>query len=119
MLAPERADHAQLDLVGLAVEPLAGELVLLPGEGDLVEGRLVYRHVDSASVANGARGRKAGWRLALPVATSDQEATLLDTEVCFAESPVLMYTSYQLQHIHMLFYTTPKTYVPQRHRLGV
>jgi hypothetical protein len=45
VLAPEGAQHAQLDLVRLAVEALAGEAVLLPRERDLVEDALVDGHV--------------------------------------------------------------------------
>ena len=37
MLAPERAEEAQLDLVGLAAELLDDELVLVAAEGDRVE----------------------------------------------------------------------------------
>ena len=44
VLAPEGAEHAELDLVGLAAEALDDEVVFVAGEGDGVEGGLVYGH---------------------------------------------------------------------------
>ena len=44
MLAPERAEQSELQLVGLAFELLHDEVVLLTAEGDLVEGFLGYGH---------------------------------------------------------------------------
>ena len=45
VLAPERAEHAEFDLVGLAAEAFDEEVVLGAGERDLVEGGLVYGHL--------------------------------------------------------------------------
>ena len=44
VLAPQRAEHAKLEGVGLAVEPVDDHLVLGGAEGHLVEHLLGYRH---------------------------------------------------------------------------
>ena len=48
VLAPERAEEAQLNLVGLAAELLDDELVLVAAEGDRVEDGLFDGHLISA-----------------------------------------------------------------------
>ena len=45
VLAPERAEQAELDLVGLAAEALDDEVVFVAAESDGVEDFLVYGHV--------------------------------------------------------------------------
>ena len=45
VLAPERAEHAELDFVRLAAEAFDDEVVFVAAEGDGVEDCLVYGHV--------------------------------------------------------------------------
>jgi hypothetical protein len=44
VLAPERAEHAELDFVRLAAKALDDERVFVAAEGDGVEGLLIYGH---------------------------------------------------------------------------
>ena len=44
MLAPERAEHPELDLVGLAAEALDDESVLIAADSDGIQDILGYGH---------------------------------------------------------------------------